>query len=93
MPEYPYWCRRGGAEGRVSIDMTIDRDGRVRAVTVLDSDNQALSEAAREAARQWKFVPASEQTTVDHRHATITFNFVLEPVDRLSAVVRLSGTD
>jgi protein TonB len=91
MPEYPYWCRRGGAEGRVSIDMVVDNNGRVRNVTILDSDNQALSEAAREAVLQWKFVPASNRPKDYPRHATVTFNFVLEPAGGIAAAVRLDG--
>lgn len=91
LPEYPYDLRRAGAEGRVSLDMIVDRKGRVKTVTVLDSDNHALSDAALAAVRQWRFVPASDQLKADHRHATITFHFVLEPAGGISAGIQWDG--
>lgn len=78
VPEYPYELRRAGEEGRVSCEMVVERDGRVKAISVLDSDNNALSQAAIEAARKWKFVPDGSTSEREHRIARITFSFVLE---------------
>lgn len=91
-PDYPYELRRAGAEGRVSLDLVVDLQGRVKAITVLDSDNYALSDAALAAVRRWKFVPVEAKSAVTRRHATVTFNFVLEPTAGISAGVRPSGT-
>jgi len=77
VPDYPYELRRAGEEGRVSCDLVVDREGRVKAVTVLDSDNQELSRAVIEAARQWRFI-IDEKPARDVRHARVTFRFVLE---------------
>lgn len=78
MPEYPFELRRSGETGRVSLDIVVDQEGRVAAVKVLDSDNYALAEAARDAVRQWRFVPEARDALRDVRHARITFSFELE---------------
>lgn len=76
LPEYPMELRRCSETGRVSLDITVDQQGRVRAIHVLDSDNNALSEAARAAVRQWRFV-ADRDPSRATRRATVTFSFEL----------------
>ncbi len=78
LPVYPIDLRRSGETGKVSLEIVVDQKGRVKAVNVLDSDNSALSAAAREAVRQWKFVPAEKTAMNDVRHAFVTFSFELE---------------
>jgi len=91
-PDYPYELRRAGAERRVSLGLVADVQGPGKAVSVLDSDNHALSAAALAVPRRWKLVPVDPRSTVARRHARVTFNFVLEPTAGISAGVRPSGT-
>lgn len=77
LPAYPLQLRRSGETGRVSLDIAIDERGRVKSVTVLDSDNNALSDAAREAVRRWRFVPDENRASRELRRARVTFSFEL----------------
>jgi TonB family protein len=62
----------------VSLDIVVDDRGRVKAVTVLDSDNHALADAARDAVRQWRFVPDQKAEIRANRHARVTISFELD---------------
>ncbi|EDY80555.1 TonB family C-terminal domain protein [Verrucomicrobiia bacterium DG1235] len=55
-PELPREIRKERGEAKLAI--TVDSHGYVADVDVLESTNDALSTAAREAALQWKFKPA-----------------------------------
>lgn len=44
--------------GEAKLQLTVDSHGYVANVDILESSNEALSTAAREAALQWKFKPA-----------------------------------
>jgi protein TonB len=66
-PAYPRLSRRRGEEGQVILRVRVLRDGRPDAVEVAESSSHPrLDEAAREAVRGWRFVPARRgETTVD----------------------------
>jgi TonB family protein len=58
-PVYPSICRTMGAEGRVFLQVLVDRNGKVAKVRVLKSSgNEALDEAALEALKGSTFSPA-----------------------------------
>jgi len=58
-PNYPYAARRRGMQGRVIIDVRVDRDGEVREAAIASSSGyRILDRAALEAVRQWTFAPA-----------------------------------
>lgn len=58
-PSYPRASQRLGEEGEVLLRLEIAADGRVVAVTVLESSGHArLDRAAREAVARWRFAPA-----------------------------------
>jgi|GEM_PF-6303352 len=77
-PVYPTIAREAGAEGAVLVEVTIGPDGLVRAARVVRSNTVgSLEEAARRAALQWIFRPA---TMNDHPVACrlrIPFRFSL----------------
>ncbi len=63
-PIYPEIAKRMKIVGVVRIEATVDQQGKVTEVKTL-SGNHMLSVAAEDAVRQWKFVPAPEDSTVN----------------------------
>ena len=57
-PEYPETLRSLGKTGHVTLSVLIDKFGRVRNITVLESDADAFSEAAIKAIMASSFIPA-----------------------------------
>jgi protein TonB len=58
-PTYPSIAKAAGQEGRVILYLLIDLDGHVKQVDIAkSSNNQALDDAAVEAAKQFIFTPA-----------------------------------
>ena len=78
LPAYPAEMRRAGIEGKVRVEIMVDREGKVKRVRVLDTENATFAEAVRDAVRRWQFVPAGTDFRRDHRHAYLTVRFVLE---------------
>jgi TonB family protein len=68
-PVYPEIAKRMRIGGVVRLEVTVDAEGKVTDVKPV-SGNQMLSTAAEEAVRKWRFVPGSEQSTVN-----VTLNF------------------
>ena len=77
-PRYPPRARRAGIEGWVTVQFTIERDGRVVEPEVLESrpagvfDRQVLS-----AIQRWRFSPKVENGETVARVATQTIRFQL----------------
>lgn len=57
-PEYPRELRADGVEGEVLLRVSVDRTGKVVAVTVVSSDHELFAKAAIAAVRSWRFAPA-----------------------------------
>ena len=57
-PEYPERARAAGIEGKVRVELSVDENGRVSAVRVLQGLGYGLDEAAVEAAERARFAPA-----------------------------------
>lgn len=58
-PAYPLSARRRGIEGTVLLEALVDPAGEARDIRLVASAGDAmLDEAAREAVRHWRFVPA-----------------------------------
>ena len=55
-PVYPKEARKAHIEGIVSLDILISKAGEVREIRVL-SGHPALTPAAVEAVKQWKYAP------------------------------------
>ena len=71
LPEYPAALRRRGVEGRIVLELDLDRRGRIEDVRVLRSDIRELNEATLAALREWVFQPARR------RNESISFSFRL----------------
>jgi len=75
-PSYPRISRRRGEEGRVVLRVRVLGDGSAGAIEVAErSGHPRLDDAARDAVRSWRFVPARRgDTTVDSwLHVPIVF--------------------
>jgi len=57
-PVYPPLALKAGIEGKVYVKIWVDRQGKIRQVEVVKSNNDIFNEAAVEAAKQFVFTPA-----------------------------------
>ena len=76
LPEYSTDMRRNRIQGRVVLDVDLDRQGRVTGAQVQSADDPALSEAAIAALRRWRFDPARlrEESVAFSFRLTFTFD-------------------
>ena len=61
-PVYPELAKRMNVTGRVKIEVIITPDGRVKSTRALGG-HPLLVQSCVEAVKEWKFVPAPEETT------------------------------
>jgi len=76
-PAYPAMSRRLGEEGRVVLRVFVDIDGRPEQVELKNSSGfPRLDQAAEDAVRRWKFVPAKrgEEAVATWVAVPIVFN-------------------
>ncbi|MCF9019968.1 TonB family protein, partial [Pseudomonas syringae] len=77
-PEYPGLALRRSWEGRVVLRIKVLPNGRAGTVEVTKSSGKpVLDEAAVEAVRNWKFIPAKRGDTPIEGFATQTIDFKL----------------
>jgi TonB family protein len=63
-PVYPELAKRMKITGEVKVEATVDADGKVTGAKAL-SGSKALTNAAEDAVRKWKFAPGSDVSHVD----------------------------
>jgi iron complex outermembrane recepter protein len=73
--QYPPSARAARTHGDVMLALTVDADGHVSKVDVLESGGAALDEAAVIAARQWTFVPAKRNGAPLASRIRVPFHF------------------
>jgi len=82
VPPYPPIARRLGAEGKVTLNLTVNAEGRVaQADIVTSSGSGELDQAAQQwIVAHWKYKPALANgvPAVSHTLATVTFNLINE---------------
>src|SRR5277367_7175712 len=61
-PVYPELARRMSVVGKVKLEVVITPDGRVKSTRVIGG-HPILVQACQDAVKDWKFVPAPEETT------------------------------
>jgi len=61
-PVYPELARRMNVAGKVKIEVVISPDGHVKTTRVVGG-HPLLVQACQDAVKEWKFVPAGEETT------------------------------
>jgi TonB family protein len=69
-PRYPELARRMNVSGKVKIEVVVSPEGRVRKTRVIGG-HPLLVNPSVEAVKEWRFVPASEETTL-----VVEFEFV-----------------
>jgi|SRR5579863_88738 TonB family protein len=62
MPVYPQLAHQFNARGNVKLEAVVGSDGKVKSVNA-KGGHPLLVEAAQEAIRQWRYAPASHETT------------------------------
>lgn len=62
VPRYPELAHKLHLNGKVRLELVVEPDGRVKTVNVLGG-HPVLADAATEAVKDWKYVPASGTTT------------------------------
>jgi TonB family protein len=76
-PVYPREALRQGIEGKVYVQVLVERDGSVAEVIVLKSDADVLNQSALDAARKFKFAPAMKDKSPIAARVMIPFQFRL----------------
>lgn len=61
-PAYPELAKRMNVTGKVKIEVVITPDGRVKSTRVIGG-HPLLVQACQDAVKEWKFFPASEEST------------------------------
>lgn len=78
VPDYPEGARRRGEEGGVTVEFTVDADGRVSAASVFSSSGfPELDAAALRAVKSARFVPARKGSSSVEATARLKLSFKL----------------
>jgi len=75
-PKYPLLAKQMKVQGAVVLQALIGRDGNIQGLNVL-SGPEILSNAAREAVKQWRFRPYVQSGAPVESEAKITVNFTI----------------
>ena len=90
-PDYPTLARAARVLGAVTLESTINKDGRVTDLKVLKG-HPLLNEAALQAVRQWRYKPHEVNGQPVEAATTIAINFVLIfPPSIPSGMASISG--
>lgn len=74
-PIYPPWAKQSRTQGAVILHAIINEKGVVESLEVQSSPHPSLSDAAIEAARQWRYRPYLLNGSPVEVDTTITINF------------------
>jgi TonB family protein len=61
-PVYPELARRMNVAGKVKIEVVVTPDGHVKSARVVGG-HPLLVQACEDAVKEWRFMPANEETT------------------------------
>jgi TonB family protein len=61
-PAYPELAKRMNVTGKVKIEVVVTPDGHVKSTRVVGG-HPLLVQACQDAVKEWKFMPATEETT------------------------------
>ncbi len=78
MPDYAPDLRRRGVEGRVVVEVDLDRRGRIADLRILSSEDPELSALAVDALGRWLFDPARRGFESTEYSFRLTLTFYLE---------------
>ncbi|MEE2658123.1 MAG: energy transducer TonB [Candidatus Latescibacterota bacterium] len=75
-PAYPEIARKAGITGNVSVEVLVDKQGKVEAIGQIIG-NEVFHEAARQAAMKWEFTPAIQNDRPVKVWVMLPFKFTL----------------
>jgi TonB family protein len=78
MPSYPMFARKLGREGRVMLKLTIDENGNLLDVEVIEKAGYGFTEAAVEAVKKSTFLPAKKDGKPIASRTLLPIRFQLE---------------
>lgn len=81
VPQYPALAREKGREGSVLLRLTIDEQGRLVALSVVEGSDELFKDAALRAVRQSTFVPAKLDGTPVSCRVMLPIRFALKSDD------------
>ncbi len=84
--------RSGGTSGMLTMYISIDRNGRIREIYPLNSDNAELEEVAREHLLQWQLKQLTVRGSPAQAESTITFHFDTKLLPSIPAPTHQSPT-
>jgi protein TonB len=79
-PVYPPLALRAGLEGKVLVNMWVDRTGKVRKTVVVKTDHEMFNDAALEAARRFVFTPATMNGNPVSVWVVVPFRFTIRGI-------------
>lgn len=79
-PVYPPALHEAGVTGQVMVQFTIDTEGRTRDLKVLSSSPPGFEDAALEAIKTWRFVPARKDGAPNETVAKQQIDFGIEGI-------------
>lgn len=75
-PIYPAGAKRRGIQGKVLLDVLVKIDGSAASVTIARSSGSSqLDEAALDAVRDWKFIPAKRSGKIVQANVIVPVEF------------------
>jgi TonB family protein len=80
-PDYPDSWKRQGIQGTVHLSATINKDGTVRDVKVIDGI-PLLVKSAETAMKQWRYKPTTVDGVPVDVQTTVAITFALNPVKK-----------
>jgi|GEM_PF-6763919 len=78
VPVYPVELYRQGIEGKVMVEIKLDKKGKVESATVIDSPNEGFNSSALYAAERFEFKPATKDGKAISVRARVNINFSLQ---------------
>lgn len=79
VPVYPEYAKEKGIEGSVLLQAVISKEGSVLSLSVLNTADSDLAQAARNAVEQWHYQPTLLNGQPVEVVTTITVDFQLKP--------------
>ncbi len=77
-PTYPSTAKQAEIEGKVTLSFTVNPDGTVSNIEIVDANPPRMFDAAaKQAMARWQFEPATENGQAVAKRATQTLNFQL----------------
>ena len=78
-PDYPAMSRRIGEEGRVLMKVLVSADGTAEDVQIeKSSDSERLDNAAIQAVKRWRFIPAKKNNQALSAYVMVPMKFSLD---------------